>query len=252
MNAYQIFKKELNEAQSFYRSCLFAFSLPELIENNIDKIKTVVPEIEEFMAQKPSYQELTGNAGSKLEYFLRELIHIRIISALEVYLVDNIKYISLHSKQPFKSNAKVEITTQELLSYKSTSAIFEKIINKECRQLSGSGYKKICKFYKDKLNIDIANTAPGYSIMMEYHDRRHLLVHRLGRTDAFYKGKYNTIKKGVTIKASYLKSALTNVDQYVEKINELTINTIKEKDDSEKEPKNKTITVRFKSLGIYV
>lgn len=40
--------------------------------------------------------------------------------------------------------------------------------------------------------------------MQEYHDRRHLLVHRLGETDSQYRKKYNANTKSISISDDYI------------------------------------------------
>lgn len=60
--------------------------------------------------------------------------------------------------------------------------------------------------------------------MEEYHDRRHLFVHRLGNTDAHYRKKYNVSKRGLSITKTYLEVALRNFKIFA---NEVSLSTQK-------------------------
>jgi len=93
----------------------------------------------------------------------------------------------------------------------STTSIFDMIINKECRKLSSGGYKHILKYYKRNFNIDIGSFHPGNRQMEEIHERRHLLVHKLGKTDKAYRKKYNTTNMSVLIKEDYLLETISDL-----------------------------------------
>lgn len=52
--------------------------------------------------------------------------------------------------------------------------------------------------------------------MEEYHDRRHLLVHRLGKTDQQYRSKYNTIAPAIIVDEDYLFSCFNDFIDFAE------------------------------------
>jgi hypothetical protein len=170
-------------------------------------------------------KEFPGNSN-KLEYDLRELLLIKLISILEQYLIDNIKFIFIESKEPFKTNNTIEFQHQELLSFKSLTDVFNKIISKECRQLSSRGFNEIIKYYKSKFKLNLDLYCPSKDRILEYHDRRHLHVHNLGKTDKQYRKKYNTTKLGISITDEYIRNAIQDISVFAEIVNKNTLNYI--------------------------
>jgi len=55
--------------------------------------------------------------------------------------------------------------------------------------------------------------------MEEYHERRHLLVHRLGKTDQAYRDKYNTSKQSISIDETYLLECIADFKFFGEMVN---------------------------------
>jgi len=176
------------------------------------------------------------------QYFLRELILIRLISALEVYLIDNIKYISANNIFIFKTNEPISFTTAEIISYDSITEIFEKLITRDCRKLSSDGFIKIMTYYNTKFKLNISSIFPGEKTMNEYHDRRHLFVHRLGKTDEYYRHKYNVKNVGLSINETYLLKAFEDIKLYAKFIDKAT-NTLIENKPDPKSSKSETLIV---------
>ena len=84
--------------------------------------------------------------------------------------------------------------------------------------------------------------------MEEYHDRRHLLVHRLGKTDQQYRDKYNTSKSGISIDDSYLLDCFADFVAFSEMVNNQVI--YKLKNDFEEKKKKEIITERKLTIVI--
>src|SRR5204862_1595218 len=71
--------------------------------------------------------------------YLREAIFVRLISALEVFLIDSVRDIFLARRDLFYSADKVEFAVSEVLSADSISQVWTKVINRELRKLHGRG-----------------------------------------------------------------------------------------------------------------
>ncbi len=251
MDPYYILCKQLEELNGYYKSSLFAFNQVQVIQNNFKEIKaSISPDTADLIFKKPKVDHISRKRWRTHDplVFLRELIHVRIMSILEVYLIENIKFIFLHNKHPFKSDTVIKITNRELLSYKTTTELYEKIINHESRQLSSGGFEKIVQFYTNKLRIDIASIYPGRNVIEEYYDRRHLLVHRLGNTDHQFRSKYNTPKKGITIEELYLTKLLEDILKYTSEVRRLTDELIANDSSQHDENGEREIIFKFKSL----
>lgn len=155
----------------------------------------------------------------QLPRYLRELIFIRAVSALEVFLVESVREVFALTKEPFKSNYVVEIPQAELLSAESLSEIFTKLINRECRNLHGGGFNAVKRYYLKSFGMNFADYC-SILTLEEHHDRRHLLVHQLGATDPLYKKKYNIEQKKLTVEESYLLECIDTLLAFAERVNE--------------------------------
>jgi hypothetical protein len=162
---------------------------------------------------------LRHRLSRQLPRYMRELIFVRIISALETFLVDSVVEVFAVTKEPFKRNYSVEIPQAELLSAESLSDIFTKVIVRECRNLHGGGIREIRKYYLKTFGIDFAELVDS-STLGEYHDRRHLLVHQLGKTDTTYQKKHNTQQKRVTVDEEYLLKSISVLLAFANSVNE--------------------------------
>lgn len=221
--AYRIFNSEITDLKELYNSTLIAYKQTRLIKKNKADLSDISENQNRYVIE--NIDEFTSNVTS-LEYDLRQLVLIRLISILEHYLINNIKYIFTETKDPFKSELKIEFQYQELLSYKSLTDVFNKIITRECRQLSSGGFKDIIKYYKSKFDIDLNSFFSSQTRMFQYHDIRHLFVHNLGQTDKQYRKKYNTTKVGLSINDAYIISAIEDVQSFVENVNRHTLDFI--------------------------
>lgn len=164
--------------------------------------------------------ELGDRLKGQFLRYLRELVFVRMISALEVFLVDNVKEVFLITKVPFKRNIMINITQGELLSTESLSEIHSKIINKESRNLHGGGFNEIAKYYLRTFGMQFNNYHPGIVQLEEYHERRHLLIHQMGRTDQKYRDKHGTKTKKITVDEDYLLECLQSLLTFSSAVNE--------------------------------
>lgn len=70
--------------------------------------------------------------------------------------------------------------------------------------------------------LNLADCAANMAQIEEYHERRHLLVHRLGSTDHIYRKKYNTNAKKITVEEDYLLSSLEILMVFGKNLNDKT------------------------------
>lgn len=240
--AYKIFTNEIDDLFNLYKSTLIAYEQTKLIKKSRWEIES---SIENCILE--NLDDFESNINT-LSFDFRELLLIKLISILEQYLIDNIKFIFTETKQPFRTNNVIEFQHQELLSFKSLTEIFTKIITKECRQLSSGGFDKIIKYYKLKFNLDLNSFFPSKDRIIEYHDRRHLHVHNLGKTDKQYRKKYNTDKLGVSISHEYITNAIDDIKIFVEIVNKNTIKYLQNiKQVEEKQISTRTIWFSFQT-----
>lgn len=229
MNPYIIFKKEFEELESFYKTSAFSIQRIFEIYKHEKKLKNLDFDLKLSLPAIPSFFKKNKQFVLNQQYFLRELILIRLISALEVYLIENIKYIAANNIFVFKTKEVISFTAEEIISYDNITEIFEKLITSDCRKLSSGGFNKITDYYSSKFKLNISSIFPGQKILEEYHDRRHLFVHRLGKTDEYYRNKYNLKKVGLSIDEPYLLKAFEDIKLYTESIDKTTKTLIENK-----------------------
>lgn len=222
MKAHLHFKQEIFKLKSFYSSTSYSYDQTDAIIKNYkaNRIEFNVPNETGLSIKQPHFYKTKHTFQVELRKKLLEIIFVRLVSALEVYLVDLIRDAFIANKEPFKKQEiKFEFTQGELLSVKSTSELYNKVINAECRKLTSGGFQAINKYYKKYFDIELSEFAPGKTKMDEYHLRRHLLVHRLGKTDEQYRSKYNSTDTHITIGEKYLFTCISDFSSFAEMIN---------------------------------
>jgi hypothetical protein len=143
---------------------------------------------------------------------LRESLFVRAISILEVFLIDTIKWLFIHRRDLFQRDGVVEIPQRELISADSIEALYGKLIGKECRDIQNRGISEIRKYYGTRLGIVFENGGTPDKYLDEIFERRHLIVHRLGKTDARYRKEYSTRSSRVCVDEQYFLKALSHID----------------------------------------
>lgn len=222
MKAFNNFSRELKELVEFHKLTLYAYDETESLLCFWRKNKLSFNKPSEFghTVIQPKHFATKRSKKKRRRKSLNEIIFVRLISALEVFLVDIVRDAFLQTKEPFKKqDLKFQLSHAKILSIKSTSNFYNKIINKECRKLSSSGFNEIIKYYKKHFNINMVGFSPGKNKMEEYHARRNLLVHKLGRTDSYYRTKYNTAKLSLTIDNKYLLECIDELNSFCGMVN---------------------------------
>ncbi len=194
-------------------------------------------EEDESMLLSGSAYELAEKFKKQFQKNIREVLLVRLISTLEVFLVDMVREVFLKRKDLFHSNSKIEFSQNELLASDSITSIWTKIINKECRRLQNQGLIETKKFYYKNFDIDFNNFSEKISTIQKIHDIRHLLVHRLGKTDNEYRHKYNTKQRAVNVSSEVFYEAVNTIKAFGEFINKeclvlISNSNIKQKTDS--------------------
>ena len=176
---------------------------------------------------------------------LNELIYTRLISALEILLIENLKDIFIRKPSMFKKmNKRIEFHYGEVLSYTEISQIFSKIMYQETRQLSNSGFTDILKYYR-KIGIELTSCGPGKKKMIQYHEIRHLIVHRLGEVDDLYKKNYNYHDNKIQLSNSFLIQAKEDFKGFVIDLTKAVFDEIQAKDKRPKIKRNRTVILNF-------
>ena len=223
MEAYNNFQTEFAHLEMLHASTLYAYDLAILCStqrakddyiNKEDPVFRTLAGGNEFRLAD-TLKELHDKYKKSYRTILRETIFVRAISVLEVFLIDAIREILLARKDLLIKNDIITISYPHLISFNNSSEILSYIINNECRNLHNGGFKE-CKYFRNRLKIELNNFKEPLKLIFEYHDKRHLIVHRLGLTDKEYRHKYNTNTKQVDINEKYLINAFINIRAFCE------------------------------------
>ncbi len=197
--------------------------------------------------------------------YLRELIFIRIISALEAFFTDSLRDVYVHTTAPFKNqDSAIQYTAGEILSCRSLDDLQNKILARDRRKLTSGGIFEAEKYYKKIFDIDFVAHAT-YGSIKEYYDRRNLFVHSLGmsesgvrliaKTDRQYKVKYKTSSRELEVPGPYLSSCISDVGSFAADIHTGLIEIItrheEQEDDDLDEPRNRlSLKIELKAINL--
>lgn len=201
MKSYSRFVREINDIKRWFHTTIYSYktttsNLSERLNNNENIEQNVNDAFNDvgFNAYSLIHRLSTDNVK-----MCKELALIRSVSALEVYLIDTIREVYFSNKSPFMKKGIMEYQLGEILSCDNINDLHEKYIEKQCRQLHSGGFEDVTKFYKSRFEIDFSkfNTSVesnnyGLVQIQKYHQKRHLIIHRLGKTDEQYRKKYNS------------------------------------------------------------
>lgn len=193
MTAHQNFTKEVRRLRAFYNSTIYAYDQTDHFLALKRKKKSELENLEIAIERQPNfYQSKKNSAENPNHKNLREIVFVRIISALEVYMKDSILDVFKKTKTPFKiKEKKLTFNHNELLSMNSTADIFSKLIQDQLRKLKNGGLEELVLYYKDVFKINIEKNTDVYRRLIKYHKQRHLLIHQLGKVDDDYRKKYS-------------------------------------------------------------
>ncbi len=221
IRAYSIVSRELKQLRSFYDTTRHAYDKVKDIQDLAHESEQLNVSLRDggIRWSEAEKRIRTDHRKQKIESILSELIFVRAISALETFLTDAIRDVFVVTKSPFMDKSvRIDISQEELIANNSPTKIFSKIINRETRKLTSGGFNEFIKYYKKRFGIDLSQISPGYKKMNEYHDVRHILVHRLGQTDEAFRLKYHNDSKQITVDPSLLNSLLDDLDIFVGRV----------------------------------
>ncbi len=256
MEAYDNFQTEFSHLEMLHASTLYAYDEAILRFTQRTEEGYVDP-------KDPIFRTLSGGNEFKLannlkalqskyknsfRTILRETIFVRAISVLEVFLIDTVREILLARKDLFLNSEIATLSYPHLLSFKNSSEILSYIINKECRNLQNGGFVDIAKYFRNRLKIELNNFNEPLKLIIEYHDNRHLIVHRLGLTDKGYRHKYNTSVNRVNISEKYLITAFKNLRAFCDFVLNESLQIITSAANLQSQPDDPSATIAVKIL----
>jgi hypothetical protein len=223
LRAFKYFELELKSLSSFLivsNPYLKSLTSSDFWED--EGIKTEKARISGLLTFSPTTSEFIARSFEKnISFLSRELLYIRIVSALEIFLVQTVRDIFKQTIKPFESNIKkIELNHSQILQLTSIRQLRNSMLHKETRPLSSAGYEDVVKYYKHQLKVDISSLGPGLGKMKYYHQIRHILVHRLGKVDKHFKKEYNFSKTYLQIDESLLISLFNDVYSYAFQVSE--------------------------------
>lgn len=235
---------ELNRLKHMYFAARFSFEQTgKLVKNQIHK-KEIDPkepmvikiDNNDYFVAQNGYSFL-HHTKSQFPRYLREIILVRLISALEVFLIEVVRELFLYRRDIFHSDQQIKISHREILSTNSITKIWSKVLRGELRKLQNQGFKEFVTFYDQKLGIDVGRSPVSIKLIQEMHDRRHLLIHRLGNTDEKYRHDYSERKKRISVSENYLLNSISLMNDFAEFLWKQSLNVL-EKAQIEKENKD--------------
>jgi len=154
--------------------------------------------------------------------FLEEMTLTRIISILENFLLDAVETAFYHDKTFFfEAKQTIEFQVSEFLS-KNMWELEKKFIDDKIGNLHRQGFNEVRKYYKKTFNIDFQNfntsiDSVNYNLkdVIKIHDMRHLIIHRLGRTDEKFRRDYNYNGKTLNLSEEDVIVYLQIIDDFV-------------------------------------
>ena len=223
MTAFANFNQELKRLREFYQATIYAYNQTDYFLTLKRKYSEGLINLDIKIEQQPNfYRKKKSSATSANEKNLSEIVFIRVISALEVYMKDSILEIFRKNKLPFKNLKKdLKFDYNELLSFKSTADIINKLIKTELKEVKNGGISELVRYYNNTFDLNINITSPEFKKLLKYHDQRHILVHRLGKTDDVYRKKYESNIFTLSIDEDYLITCIDDFNAFGNQIEEL-------------------------------
>lgn len=223
MTAFVNFNQELKRLKDFYQATIFAYNQTDyflmLKKKHVEDFTNLEISIEK---QPTYYRHRKPSVIGINEKNLSEIVFIRVISGLEVYMKDSILEIFRKNKLPFKNLKKdLKFDYNELLSFKSTADMVNKLIKTELREVKNGGISELVRYYNNTFGLEIDINSPEYKKLIKYHDQRHILVHRLGKTDEVYRKKYGSNIYNISIDEDYLMTCIDDFNAFGNEIEEL-------------------------------
>ncbi len=160
---------------------------------------------------------VTFHARNVYPHMLRSTLLIRLVASFEAFLVDSVEEVSRRSNAPFLNEGRVEFSQEQLLTIDAREGIYNHLVRRTLRILTGGGLREIRKFYQNRLGVDIVALETDFPTIEELHDRRHIFVHRAGYPDADYIRKHPDVTVGkdhrISVTEKYLIDAMDTLNR---------------------------------------
>jgi hypothetical protein len=211
---YNVFTRELDAIEKLYFLSLWAYHRRDLGPNERDIVTNAdgtlslrIPGFPQFGTYKnPSH--INADLRKRIPRTLRSVLYIRIISALEVFLIDSVKFAFTRNPFLLACQKRLEIPYAKLIAARTLTEIQWDIVMKETRRLHSAGFAEVVKFYSSHLGINFSDIGLNLSLLEKAHDIRHLLVHRLGKCDKYFKDKHGEKKARILVSEAELLGLL--------------------------------------------
>ena len=114
----------------------------------------------------------------------------------------------------FNSEDRINFSRGEILNSSTVTELWEKLINNELRNIQNQPLSKKAKYFSKYLKINFEQSSEYPLPLENIHDMRHLIVHRLGKTDEQYRKKYKTPDSHININEDTLEQALSSIRSF--------------------------------------
>lgn len=234
LNAFRKFNLELDRIELLYQATLLSYNTSieaideGFLDGHLDKSNriAIVEADERFLLSK---KKLKSKYAKKLPKEILELVFVRMVSVLEVFMISQIRELFLVRTDLFHSEDKINFSRGELLNSSSITELWEKLIKNELRNLQNQSLSAKSKYFSKYLNINFEQSSE-YPLPLEcIHDMRHLIVHRLGKTDEQFRKKYRTPDLyNLNLSSEELNRAITSIRNFGKFIFDQSSNLIDE------------------------
>ena len=223
--SYRRFYQEFKRLKSLHLTLEYVISRMahevknDLYSGRMPKDEPVSLNGEDIVSTNP--YGLLSRLRSQHPKYVREIIFVRLMSAIEVFLVDTFKEILTARPDLLPGKKTIEISYGELAHHETTTLLRRRAINREVRSVQNGGIVELVKFMERTLSVSLSEVVPSVTSFTEFRDRRNLLVHRLGRADEKYRRDYGfSGKDALSVDRDYLISVFETSDFLAEKLHE--------------------------------
>ncbi|RLQ92117.1 hypothetical protein [Planomicrobium sp. Y74] len=225
LKPYRKYDLDFKRLNRWYLASLYSYdSTATMLELNMPQDRSTADKV--YYKEKYLIEHHPSNLKRKYEKayakFLEEMTIIRLISIIELHLLDVVRTAFYHDKTCFYAPKEtIEFQLSEFLS-KDMHDLEEKFIENKIGNLHRQGFSEIKKFYNKTFNINFDHFSTNidsvpYTIkdINKIHDIRHLLVHRLGLTDEKFKREYSYAHKLIQLEEETVLLYLQLVNEFV-------------------------------------
>lgn len=215
---YRRFKNDYDRLYRWYLATLLSYDLSEkeiqeilrkkgLHTDQYERVKVYYQQekYDDLYLIQHDHLDLLKKYRKGYKVFLDEMVLIRLVTLLEVLTSDMIETCFYYDKRPFLKKGKYEINIAEFL-YKNKEQLEKEYIEETIKPVQRGGLNQLQKYYLQTFGIDyrifkVSNESDTftYKDIQKLHDTRHLIIHRLSKTDEKYRRDYNYSKKTIQL-----------------------------------------------------